>query len=550
MARKLTHEEFLNRIEKFHLNIEVLGTYEAYMKPIKVRCTMCGRVWYPRAGNLMRGHQCRKCEKPKRRTHEEYVKEVAKNSPNVEVLGTFQRVTNPMDFKCKVCGYEWTALAYGVMQGTGCPRCEGMVKKTHEDFVEELLKVNPNIEVTGRYQNNFTPIEFRCKKCGNIWSDPPKILLFSHKTCPACHCRDGLVDDRNPSRLVLGRIGQYNKTHEEFVEEVRKNNPNLIVLGKYGGSDGRVTIKCSTCGHEWSPKGGYLLQKCECPECSRVYLSTSKFEQSVFSALEQIYGKGNVLNRDRKILNGKELDIVIPPLNTAVEVGSWIWHKNHLDRDREKFYLCKKKGINLLTVYDGVPDEINPDIPNCMVYNYEAERWSKIFEITKDILTTLGIDGQGKINWETVREDVNLRISLDTKENNFLEKLHENLPYVELVGRYVSTTEKVRVKCTRCGKEWESYPTNLFHRESCDCVKREKKYRDFIDSLHENHPELMVLIDDFKNLSTKVKVRCTVCGNEWFASPHAVIRYKECPECRKIARKTKTRSTGNRDSCR
>ena len=80
-------------------------------------------------------------------------------------------------------------------------------------------------------------------------------------------------------------------------------------------------------------------------------------------------------------------------------------------------------------------------------------------------------------------------------------------------------------------------------------MARKLTHEEFLNRIEKFHLNIEVL-GTYEAYMKPIKVRCTMCGNEWFASPHAVIRYKECPECRKIARKTKTRSTGNRDSCR
>ena len=59
-----------------------------------------------------------------------------------------------------------------------------MVKrKTQEEFVSEINKLNPNIEVLSKYINAHTNIKFRCKICGYIYiADelPPDFV------CPIC----------------------------------------------------------------------------------------------------------------------------------------------------------------------------------------------------------------------------------------------------------------------------------------------------------------------------------------------------------------------------
>jgi len=67
-----------------------------------------------------------------------------------------------------------------------------------------------------------------------------------------------------------------------------------------------------------------------------------------------------VVQRDRKIIGPKELDIYLPDLNLAIEYCGMYWHthkdqadekKNKL-RHAEKHRLCAEKGIRLITIYE------------------------------------------------------------------------------------------------------------------------------------------------------------------------------------------------------
>ena len=35
-------------------------------------------------------------------------------------------------------------------------------KKTLEEFKQQMLEINPNVQITGQYINNKTPISCRC----------------------------------------------------------------------------------------------------------------------------------------------------------------------------------------------------------------------------------------------------------------------------------------------------------------------------------------------------------------------------------------------------
>ena len=58
-------------------------------------------------------------------------------------------------------------------------------KKTHEEYVLELAEKNPTIEVMGTYINNATLITHRCKICNYIWQARPCNTL-RERACPVC----------------------------------------------------------------------------------------------------------------------------------------------------------------------------------------------------------------------------------------------------------------------------------------------------------------------------------------------------------------------------
>lgn len=56
-------------------------------------------------------------------------------------------------------------------------------RKTHEEFVEEMKQLHPNIEVLGKYTTYTTPIKFRCKNCGREWECEARYMLRKKYSC-------------------------------------------------------------------------------------------------------------------------------------------------------------------------------------------------------------------------------------------------------------------------------------------------------------------------------------------------------------------------------
>ena len=91
----------------------------------------------------------------RKKTHEEYVAEVATINANIEVIDQYINSDTKIKHRCKIDQHEWYARPSTILKGTGCPICgtRAMVKaesKTHDSYVKEVALINPNIIVIGR----------------------------------------------------------------------------------------------------------------------------------------------------------------------------------------------------------------------------------------------------------------------------------------------------------------------------------------------------------------------------------------------------------------
>jgi hypothetical protein len=57
--------------------------------------------------------------------------------------------------------------------------------KTHEQYIIDVAKINPNIEVLEKYIDSKTPILHKCKIHKNIWLARPNNILCG-KGCAIC----------------------------------------------------------------------------------------------------------------------------------------------------------------------------------------------------------------------------------------------------------------------------------------------------------------------------------------------------------------------------
>lgn len=81
----------------------------------------------------------------------------------------------------------------------------------------------------------------------------------------------------------------------------------------------------------------------------------SKEEQELFLFVKSLLPNTDVVQGDRTVLEGKELDIFIPSMSIAVEYHGMYWHCD-LNKDKrahyEKYGFCKRKGVRLLQIWE------------------------------------------------------------------------------------------------------------------------------------------------------------------------------------------------------
>lgn len=123
MPRKLTHEEYVERVKKINPNIEVLGKYINSQIKILHRCKIDGYEWMIQPNDTIHGYGCPRCAGNEKYGHEEYVKRVAEINPNIEVVGIYVSSQTSILHRCKVDGCEWMARPNGILRGSGCPKC-------------------------------------------------------------------------------------------------------------------------------------------------------------------------------------------------------------------------------------------------------------------------------------------------------------------------------------------------------------------------------------------------------------------------------------------
>lgn len=186
--------------------------------------------------------------KRQKKTHDDFVAQLVSHNKNVLVIGVYTDYKEKVKVKCKLCGHEWSTLPNNILRGRKCPNCSRF--KTHDDFVKEASEKNQHLEILGIYETVKKKLTVRCKYCGEEYGARPDQILDGqyHKKC----------SDKHRS-----------KTKEEFLSEVHKNNPHVTITEDHDNYYGYVTALCTKHNTNFTIRYDHMKSGQGCEECTK-----------------------------------------------------------------------------------------------------------------------------------------------------------------------------------------------------------------------------------------------------------------------------------------
>ena len=359
-SRTRTHEEYTEQLRKVNPNVIPLEKFKTINDSILHYCKIHDVEWNVIPDNVLRGHGCPECGKDKigdknKKPYEEYRKELELKLPNIKCIGDYSNFTTPVLHKCIVCNHEWSSSPLNVLKGVGCPKCTHHLRRTEEEYIEELKTINPQIELAGKFVNMGTYALHRCKIHDYYWDVIPSSIM-NGTGCPIC----------GREKNTLNRT----KSHEEFENELKKTSPEIICLEKYTNALTKIKVKSLECNHIWKTLPTNLLKGSKCPNCNR-----SKGENFVSEWLDShnidyVPQKRFENCKDKRLL---PFDFYIPLENTIIEYDGkqhtepidWFGGEEQFQytqkHDQIKTQYCKDNNIQLLRISykDDIEEKLN-----------------------------------------------------------------------------------------------------------------------------------------------------------------------------------------------
>ena len=100
-----------------------------------------------------------------------------------------------------------------------------------------------------------------------------------------------------------------------------------------------------------------------------------------------------------------------------------------------------------------------------------------------------------------------------------------------LIGDYVNTNTYAKFKCQKCGHEWNAKPRNILGGNRCPKCSRFKTHEKFIKDFNENGNPSLEILGHYINSKIPIKVRCKKCGQEFENTPTALLLGTGCLIC-------------------
>ena len=293
--------------------------------------------------------------------------------------------------------------------------------------------------------------------------------------------------------------------------------------------------KCKK-GHEWQAKINNRNNGTGCPICNSER-NTSMPEFAIMFYLK----KYNLEAMHSYKEYGYELDVYIPSMKIAIEYDGYYWHKNKVEKDLEKNQKCKKDGVKLYRIREGLPSLNDSSID--YIINKDQEDLSKAIEkilsdiIKKNVVIDLKRDIIDIENLREYKEKENSILfynSLLAKEWNY-DKNGSLKPEHFLIN----SNKKVWWICSK-GHEWQAKISDRNKGNGCPYCSSNIILRGYND-LQSINPVLakewnyeknngLTPKDVQPNSNKKFWWICSK-GHEWQASAINRNKGKGCPYC-------------------
>lgn len=178
---ELLSEEYINNRQKLNIRCscgkEFKRTWHEFnAKGAKHMCIDCIKKWQSELYRLSENEAFKR------------INEQAKRH-NYKFKGTYENASSVIECECLVpgCNKKWKTKAQHLWNGSGCPRCSEVEKRTHEEAVNIINnQFNNEYEVLSTYETAHSDLLVK-HKCGYEYTTSYNKLVNNRNICPDCN---------------------------------------------------------------------------------------------------------------------------------------------------------------------------------------------------------------------------------------------------------------------------------------------------------------------------------------------------------------------------
>lgn len=343
MVKRKTDEQFKQEVYALEGNEYVfLEPYVNTQTKLRIKHNKCGNIYEVTPGNFLEGRRCPYCSGLIKKTDTQFKREIyTLVGDEYTFLDRYVNAGTKLRVKHNKCGSIYEVRPCFFLRGNRCPYCAGLVKKTDEEFQQEVFSLVKNdYTFLDKYVNAKTKLRVRHNECGNIYEVQPDNFIHG-KRCPYC-------------------FGGIKKTDTQFQHEIHILVGNeYTFLDKYINNHTKLRAKHKECGNVYEVRPNDFLNGKRCPFCN-----SPKGETIINKILDTFNLNYETQQTFDDLMDKTYLsyDFYIPDQNILIEYQG-IQHYQPVDifggddqfviqqkHDQMKLDYAKEHGYNLITV--------------------------------------------------------------------------------------------------------------------------------------------------------------------------------------------------------
>jgi len=336
----MTHEKYIEKLinqrkdDYDYSKVKYMGMKQK----IEILCNKHGSFWQE-AYYHINGGNCPDCALTTRglkRRDILFIEKARKLQPNydyskVNYQGSHVKVT----IGCDVHGYFEITPANFIHHGTRCKRCRG-ITFDKDSFIQKAKVIHDNRYDYSKMNYEDSKVTIICPDHGTF-----KQRKSEHLTGKGC------------GRCGAKRAGSTKElTFEQFIKKAKKVHGEKYTYSGYTKSSSNVLITCKKHGEFVQKAANHVNASQGCPKCTH---RVSKGEQEIFDYLLNELNI-TVVQSDRGILEGLELDIVSHDKKIAIEYNGLYYHSERSGKDKHyhisKTQACEQLGYRLVHIWE------------------------------------------------------------------------------------------------------------------------------------------------------------------------------------------------------